>query len=653
MILPHSRFPAGPPKRIALTLEPLEQRLLLDAGALDLTFDIDGLVTTDFGTYWEDCDSVAIQPDGKIVVAGSAYQEVTDADFALARYNADGSLDTSFDGDGLVTTDFAFSPDHAFGVAIQADGKIVVVGDSDHRFGLARYNADGSLDASFGTGGLVTTDVLWGSDYAKSVAIQADGKIVVAGYSYGSTGKDFAVARYNSDGSLDASFDGDGLVTTNVGTGDDLAYSVAIQTDGKIVVAGRASQSGTGVDFALARYNTDGALDTTFDDDGLVMTAFTSSEDIAHSVAIQADGKIVVAGSAHWPGPPFTPGNSDFAVARYNVDGSLDTAFSSDGKVTTDFGSAVDRATGVAIGADGEVVVAGHSDRVGTSYDFALARYNADGSLDTTFDGDGKVTTDFGAPDYLGGIAIQADGKIVVAGSSWQTDTSHDFAVARYISVSDITPPVVESVEAGADLQSLIVQLNDDDLDPAKATDLANFSLLAANGDADGDGNAFNDGDELQLLISSVTYDSLTDRITVATGEALFDDHFRLELDGDDESGDGTSGITDLAGNHLAGGDYMADLDLTALTAVEDLLADVEALGLSTGTESSLAGKLEAAINHLGRDVGSDRSIEALIDTFARGVSHWYDKGQMTAEECDALLWEVELIRLGFSLLDG
>jgi uncharacterized delta-60 repeat protein/uncharacterized repeat protein (TIGR01451 family) len=392
-------------------------------GDLDTTFDGDGLVTTNFAAAAE-ARGLAIQGDGKIVVAGRV-DAPGSRDFALARYNADGSLDPAFDTDGKVTTDFDAGLDFGYAVAIQADGKIVTAGYADvsgtRDFALARYNPDGSLDTAFDTDGKVTTDFAGSADVAWGMAIQGDGKIVVAGLADISGTGDFALARYNPDGSLDTAFAGDGRVTTDFDAGSsDLAYAVALQSDGKIVAAGVAVISGTN-DFALARYNTDGSLDTTFDGDGLTTTDFGAGLDQASAVAIQGDGKIVAVGRAD------IAGAFDFPLARYNPDGSLDTSFDGDGKVTTDFAGDIDLAYGVAIQGDGKIVAAGRA-VVSGNRRFALARYNADGSLDTIFSGDGKVTTDFaGSFAQAYGVAIQGDRKIVAAGFA-----GADLALARY-----------------------------------------------------------------------------------------------------------------------------------------------------------------------------------------------------------------------------
>jgi uncharacterized delta-60 repeat protein len=415
-------------------------------GSPDTSFDTDGQLLTDFAGGRDMGNAIAIQADGKLVVAGS------DADdFALARYLPNGSLDTSFDGDGRVTTDFFGQRDAAQAIVLQADGKIIAAGftrsspgPQPHDFALARYNPDGSLDTSFDGDGRVITDFSGNIDEARAVALQADGKIIVAG---GTNPFAFGLARYNPDGSLDTSFDGDGKVVTIAEIGDGRAYSVVIQPgDGKIIAAGSH-----GSDFGLLRYNPDGSLDTSFDGDGKVVTNF-GGFDIAQAVTLQADGKIVAAGYSE-PSFPGESDDEDFALARYNPDGSLDTSFDGDGKVITNISSVAndDRAQGVAIQpGDGKIVAAGYTDQglvPSTLRDFALVRYNLNGSLDTSFGGDGKVTTNVSnfslASDQARGVAIQpSDGSIVAVGEAFNNGSGVDFALARYGS-TDTAPPVI------------------------------------------------------------------------------------------------------------------------------------------------------------------------------------------------------------------
>jgi uncharacterized delta-60 repeat protein len=368
---------------------------------------------------------------------------------------ADGDLDPTFGMGGKVITDLFSGPDEAMAVVIQSDGKIVVAGGPSSTSGffddflLVRYNPDGSLDDSFGAGGIVLTDFGGDADFVRAIAIQADGKIVAAG----ATGNlnaphDFALARYNPDGSLDISFDGDGKVITPISVtgGNEEALAVAIQpNDGKIIAAGKTSVGQD--DFALVRYNPDGSLDTSFDGDGKVTTALgdiSTSPDQVNALAIQSDGKIVAVGISS-----NTVTSRDFGLARYNPDGSLDTSFDGDGKVTTDFSTdfcidciTTDEAYDVAIQpADGKIVAIGF----GSGNTFALARYNLDGSLDTSFDGDGKVKIDLsnaGIGSQGFGIGIQpADGKLIAAGiATMRRDIPGSFTIDRDFVVARFNP---------------------------------------------------------------------------------------------------------------------------------------------------------------------------------------------------------------------
>ena len=426
-------------------------------GSLDNTFDGDGKQITLFGSDKSSAgaSAVAINSDGKIVVAGISVELKDEPDnvpdgFAVARYNNDGSLDNSFDTDGKVTTEIIIGTrsykEGLSSLAIQADGKIVVAGtayyeDIDREeFALARYNVNGSLDNTFGGDGIVITDFTANSngssslDAAHALVIQADGKIIAAGVSYngdvGSTG--FALARYNSDGSLDNTFSGDGKQITNIGglpkiavSGNKL-YTISFSTFG---------DSGTSV---LARYllgtinqpsNQAGRLDSSFSMNGIVTTVIGSPAIFTkyNGIAVQADGKTVAAGSA-WNGT-----NYDFAVARYNKDGTLDKSFGTYGKRLTDFDSKNDYANSVAIQSDGKIVVVGYSNYNGNSH-ISIARYNTDGSPDNSFSTDGKVITDFNGYSQANSVAIQSDGKIVVAGISldFTVVRSVDFTVVRY-----------------------------------------------------------------------------------------------------------------------------------------------------------------------------------------------------------------------------
>jgi uncharacterized delta-60 repeat protein len=292
---------------------------------------------------------------------------------------------------------------------------------------LARYTADATLDTTFSGNGKVTTvigDV--DSAHAYAVALQSDGKIVAAGKTEVGGEIRFALARYNPDGTLDDTFGGDGTVTTPLGDIGAEAYGVAIQSNDKIVAAGRAWVNGQ-YRFVLARYRPNGELDTTFGGDGKVTTGFGGNAG-AGAIALQSDGKIVVAGYKQDPGA--------FALARYDTDGTLDTNFGDHGQMTTSNGSRAG-AGGLALQSDGKIVLAGsaffnHRSR------FVLARYDSGGALDTTFSGNGLLTTAFGSGTASGAsdVAITSTGRIVAAGGvhTLSPTTTHDkFGVARYL----------------------------------------------------------------------------------------------------------------------------------------------------------------------------------------------------------------------------
>src|SRR5215471_13159233 len=343
---------------------------------------------------------------------------------AMLRAQSSVTLDPTFGTGGKVTTDMAGA------VAVQADGKLVMAGGSyissngNSAFALERFNSNGALDASFGTGGKVTTDFGGRFGGARSVALQPDGKIVAAGGLVIGLFNDFVLARYNSNGTLDTNFGTGGKVITDFGVSAD-AMSVAVQPDGKIVVGGSANLDG-GYNFELVRYNNNGTLDATFGTDGKVTTTFGVPQQgfsfaLAYSLALQQDGKIVLAGEST------INGDRDFALARYNSNGTLDPSFGTGGRVTTTFGQN-DVAFSVAVQPDGKIVTAGFA-----LFKFALARYNSNGTLDAGF---GTVTAIFGGDSDDVSIAVQPDGKIVVSGSSF-TDFNESFGLARFNSGSD------------------------------------------------------------------------------------------------------------------------------------------------------------------------------------------------------------------------
>jgi uncharacterized delta-60 repeat protein len=356
----------------------------------------------------------------------------------------DGDLDPSFGTGGQVTTDINRSTDIATAVAIQTDGKLVVVGQtykhndySDEDFVVTRYNSDGTLDPTFGRGGKVRTDFPGLAAVPSSVAIQPDGKIVVAGGAFPlfTFLGDFKVVRYNSNGTLDTSFGSGGIVTSSFPGQGSYAFALALQSDGRIIAAGTdfvdfSSEDNSNTDFALARYNVDGSPDTTFGGGtGQLTTDFDGFNDDVFSILIQPDNKLVAFGSAKNPANFY-----DFAACRYLADGTIDTTFGVSGKVRTDFGDhGWDRAQSAVLLPDGRMVAAGFAiTQNGAFQKFAVARYTASGVLDPTFSQDGLTQIDFDSCcESANKVLLQSDGKIVTVGYANTESSDSDFLLAR------------------------------------------------------------------------------------------------------------------------------------------------------------------------------------------------------------------------------
>ncbi len=353
------------------------------------------------------------------------------ATLALDILGPAGSIDTDYGDQGKAIGTVTFGAGNAhFGpdlhVARQSNGKLVAVGEvytSSSDFGVARYNEDGTLDTTFGTGGRVATDI--GSntaDHPLDVTIQPDGKIIVVG-STGETTGDFAIVRYNADGTLDTSFDTDGKVVSSFSANMDRAVGVAVQADGKIVVAGDIAN---GTSFLFARYTPDGALDTTFNSAGSV----SLPGNYARAMTIQPDGKMIVVGNS----------GDDMQVVRITSAGILDTTFDSDGVKSIDFNGFIDNARTVTLQSDGKILMLGSAGISSTDERFGIVRLLPNGDLDTTFNTTGKVTIDGPSGDFGRSLAVQADGKILAAGGGVYTGSATDFYIARLTANGELDP---------------------------------------------------------------------------------------------------------------------------------------------------------------------------------------------------------------------
>jgi len=395
---------------------------------LDATFGDWGRVTSRF---FSQVSAIALDASGRIVVGGSRPRG-SYADFAIARYKPDGSLDGAFGGGGQVSIEFPMlgSVNRCHAVAIDREGRIVAAGSTEASghddFAVARLKPDGRLDETFGWHGLVSTDLSGQDkdDVARAIAIDDDGRIILAGYA----ASRFALACYGPDGSLTPTFGAGGLVTTAFGEGSyDIANAVVIGSAGRIVAVGETDAAGT-MDFALARYTPDGTLDATFGTDGRVTTDFSGGEsyDKAYAMALDADSRIIAAGVTS-PDHEF-----DFALARYAPDGRLDSSFGAGGLATTHLSGPAgqDEAHALVVSADGRIVVAGtsiESDEgvLGSTY-LSLVRYDSHGRLDEGF-GTGGVAATAIAGNYPE-VALDDEARILLAAA-----TEDGLVLARYL----------------------------------------------------------------------------------------------------------------------------------------------------------------------------------------------------------------------------
>lgn len=410
--------------------------------SLDTSFSDDGIALSGTGTGATGRDEsrgMVLDASGNILVAGYS-DSATELDMLLLRLDDNGVLDTTFGSSGIVTHDAAAGgtdgKEYGEAIALDSNGKIVVAGSGvDGTGGLDmviwRFNSDGSLDTGFDTDGVVAHAIGTGSDRGYGLAIDSTDRIIVVGRTEIAS-RDLAVWRFNSDGSLDTTFNGSGYFVQDGAAGgsdEERADAVAIDAAGKIVVAGFSTNASNRKDLVVWRFNTDGTLDTGFDSDGMAVvvdTVSTDSEDEARAMLIDGDGKIIVAGSSEDAGSIPRP-----TIWRFNDDGSLDTTFNGVGHVsdTANVGSALD----LVLDSSGNILASGYVDD-GTSFNMALWRITDAGVVDTTFDGDGIYTHDaaagFSGTDGGFAIVIDASERVVIAGQS-DNGTDSDVAVWR------------------------------------------------------------------------------------------------------------------------------------------------------------------------------------------------------------------------------
>jgi serralysin len=427
------------PLLAALTIAVTANVAAAAPGDLDDGFGPNGKVVTSGGSLQgqDTGNGVAVQPDGKVVIAGAVGVSLPSDelhDVAVIRYRADGTRDPDFAGDGLFTMDVGGGQDFGYDVAIDASGRIVVAGTT-YRGGDAdvlvmRLTPAGTPDPTFGDGGVETTALSTIGDRARAVVVQPDGRIVVAGETGASGGGgDLFVARYTETGGLDRSFSGDGVATMDVLGGADSARDLVMQPNGAFVVTGSANDGSRGV-IVVARFTAGGIADPTFSGDGRRTISLGPVANVGHGVALTPAGRIVVVGSRD------TGSAATMVVAELRRGGPLVDEFSGDGKTTVSFSPGPELGYGVVVQDDGAIVAGGSALSPTGTTDFALARLTAAGLLDPAFGGgDGKVTTDFsGKNDACYALALAPDGSIVgTGGTRWGDATAlEDVASARW-----------------------------------------------------------------------------------------------------------------------------------------------------------------------------------------------------------------------------
>lgn len=420
---------------------------LLFSQKSDSSVIYEGHVVNDINGDRDVAKSVIIQPDGKIVSAGISYN-TENSEFALIRYQWDGSLDSTFGNNGIVTTDIGDGKwEGVNSITLQPDGKILAAGENtDDEINLVRYNPDGSVDGSFGNNGIVTTS-LSGSVYGNSVVLQPNKKILIAG---NQNKGDFMLIRYNNDGSLDYAFGNNGVATTGFKAEGkrkmfNKVHCAKIQADGKIVVAGYSWNDSTAMNFTLLRYNNDGSLDKSFGNNGIVIMDMYGNNDILSSMVLQPDGKILAAGTSRWLRKNYDFLESELALIRLNTDGSLDESFGKNGIAGGGLPFSIEQIHSMALRPGGRIIAAGNRtlyvrDNGDSSVvvrdpkpEFVVFHCNSDGSFDRTIHHDGHIAFNIDDKACVGNsVALTANGRVVVVAGRRGKEESADFVFFRY-----------------------------------------------------------------------------------------------------------------------------------------------------------------------------------------------------------------------------
>ncbi len=405
---------------------------------LDKSFNFTGVFCDSLKFHSLSANSINLQTNGSIVLAGANGSFITGiTDFGVTRISSSGVVDTSFGTKGLATISLGTGISVAYASALQTDGKIVVIGCSyngaDFDFGILRLNIDGTPDSLFDLDGKVESNLSMYDDIPTCLVIQSDGKIVVAGYTTDGTHTGRTLARYLTNGSLDTSFNGTGKVISNFLNLYEKPSAIALNNLGQIILAGGTATTVPYGEVQLLRYNSNGTLDLSFGNMGEVSTNIGSYDDAASSIIIQPDNKIVIAGSGDDDKGGMSPAFYQYIFARYLPNGDLDTTFSQDGIQLLSVGNQNNFANAIALDANGKILAAGYSTNCCQfDYDYSLMRLTSSGELDSTFGDFGTLSHPILTGDDLGNsMLIQPDGKILVAGVSFDVNVA-SISVARY-----------------------------------------------------------------------------------------------------------------------------------------------------------------------------------------------------------------------------
>jgi uncharacterized delta-60 repeat protein len=450
-------------KKVTSTFTALLLCLYVSAqvGALDPVFN-SGYVTINTLPGNDDyVQAIGTYSDGRVVMAGSSYDNY----MTLVRYSALGVLDNTFGTGGVVKLRQGTNAEAVpYAITVLADNKVLVAGSSwmsSKDFAVLKLKENGTPDSTFGVNGWATTPALGFEDEARAMVVQPDGKILVAGTAEVASGTkkyDFAVARFNGDGSIDGGFGSGGVVTLNIND-NDIADGVAVQSDGKILVGGTSNEDGD-ANYTVVRYTSAGLIDGSYGAGGIAtydMATFgtAGSKDHGYGMAIQSDNKVLLTGFS----APAGGGNGNVVTMRLTTQGQLDASFSGDGIANFNYGvSNTDEGSrAVAVQSDGKILVGGDTSGEHAWFEMLLLRYKSDGTPDSSFSSDGVAISSLSTENEFG-YAVHLTTNRIYIGGSIGANFAKDFAVAAFQSDGSPLPLVLGQFYAQKQTNKVVLQ---------------------------------------------------------------------------------------------------------------------------------------------------------------------------------------------------